>query len=90
MRTHRKSLVTPGLGALAHAAFPTSLFINALFPTFGYPTTAARTGRGSNPFAALFAFISSLISIAISFTLRVPFPARASVSTTLVSPSLFR
>ena len=39
MRTHLKSLVTPGLGALAHAALPTSLLIKALFPTlFGQPS----------------------------------------------------
>ena len=60
--------------------------ISALLPTLGYPITAVRTARGINPFATRFSFTRSLTSSATSATRFTPFPERASVSTTCVSP----
>ena len=86
MRTQRKFRVTPGRGAEAHALDLVNRLIKALLPTLGYPMTAARTGRGINPFWILLSFTSFETSKATSATRFTPFPLRASVNTTCVSP----
>ena len=58
--THCRCRVTPGRAALAHCARPISRLISALLPTFGKPTTAARTGRGRSPFSRRRSFNPSL------------------------------
>lgn len=43
MRVYFNSLVTPGLGAAGHIRRFSKRFIKDDLPTFGYPTTPART-----------------------------------------------
>lgn len=43
LRTYFSSLVTPGLGAAAHIRRFSKRFTRDDLPTFGYPTTPART-----------------------------------------------
>lgn len=48
-RIHCFPFVTPGLFPVLAQAFPASALINVDFPTFGIPTTIARTGRFKIP-----------------------------------------
>lgn len=52
--------MTPGRCALSHCRLPMSLLMSALFPTFGKPTTATRTGRALSPLSTRLALSSPL------------------------------
>ena len=81
-RIHCFPLVTPGLFPVLAQAFPAKELIKVDFPTFGIPTTIARTGRFTMP-----RFLSrSIFSLQTSCTSPwidlIPIPVRELISST--------
>ena len=58
-QAYRHCRVSPGRSWLSQARRPTSRLMTADLPTFGNPTTAARTGRGLSPLLARWALMTS-------------------------------
>ena len=75
---HCFPLVTPGLSPVLAVAFPTLLFMNVDFPTFGMPTIMALTGTKSLPLAFSLSIFSFISSEAAADTLLTPVPFTAS------------
>lgn len=68
IRSHLRSRVTPGLGALSHKRLLSSLFMRADLPTLGKPMTQARTGRAFKPRSFRRRFMSRPSSLAAFIT----------------------
>ena len=78
-RIQRRTLVTPGRGALSATRRPRILFMRADFPTLGNPITTPRTGRGRNPRLFLLSLRALLHSNAANVASVVPSPRFALV-----------